>query len=55
MSQDAFEIVELDDQSLEDVAGGVTDTNNCSCTNNCGGGSTGGGGGMNMNCTTETF
>ena len=29
------EVTELDDQSLEDVAGGITDTNNCNCTNNC--------------------
>lgn len=35
MENDVAEITELDDQSLEDVAGGITDTNNCNCSNNC--------------------
>lgn len=33
--KDQVEVTELDDQTLDEVAGGITDTNNCGCTNNC--------------------
>lgn len=43
-----FEIEELDDQSLEDVAGGVAD--NAGCSNTGCGGSTNSGGCTNNSC-----
>jgi hypothetical protein len=36
---ETFEVTELDDKDLDDVAGGLADNTNCSCNGNCGCGS----------------